>query len=138
MTRAFLPDRRVQRPARNRSAMQGRDRASARDVSRPARQCAARSLPNPSVNCSAVPGDVSLEVRADHVARRSGQHRPKMTAALPLTLRQVDRARGDLYAIADDLEFLKEQLAHLPTRAYVSRLALMATGNVWALIGASR
>jgi hypothetical protein len=61
-----------------------------------------------------------------------------MTAALPLTLRQVDRARGDLYAIADDLEFLKEQLAHLPTRAYVSRLALMATGNVWALIGASR
>jgi hypothetical protein len=52
------------------------------------------------------------------------------------TLRQVDQARGDLYAIADDLEFLKAQIAGLPTRAYVSRLALMATGTVWALIGA--
>jgi len=51
-----------------------------------------------------------------------------------LTLRQVDQARGDLYAIADELEFLNVQLAALPDRAYVSRLALMATGSVWALI----
>ena len=28
------------------------------------------------------------------------------------------------------------QLARLPTRAYVSRLALMAAGSVWALIAA--
>jgi hypothetical protein len=49
--------------------------------------------------------------------------------------RQINQARGDLYAIADDLEFLKLQIASLPTRAYVSRLALMATGTVWALIG---
>jgi hypothetical protein len=31
----------------------------------------------------------------------------------PFTLRQVDQARGDLYAIADDLEFIKEQLARV-------------------------
>jgi hypothetical protein len=53
-----------------------------------------------------------------------------------LTLRQIDQARGDLYAIADDLEFLKAQIAQLPSRDYVSRLALMATATVWALIGA--
>jgi hypothetical protein len=35
-----------------------------------------------------------------------------------LTLRQVDRARG-----GPDLEFIKGQLAQLPDRAYVSRLA---------------
>jgi hypothetical protein len=51
------------------------------------------------------------------------------------TLRQIDQARGDLYGIADDLELLKVQLAQLPTRAYISRLAMMATGTVWALIG---
>ncbi|MFL5268641.1 MAG: hypothetical protein ACJ8AH_18960 [Stellaceae bacterium] len=50
-----------------------------------------------------------------------------------LTLRQIDQARG---AIADDLEFLKAQIAQLPSRDYVSRLALMATATVWALIGA--
>jgi hypothetical protein len=51
------------------------------------------------------------------------------------TLRQVDQARGDLYAIADDLEFLKLELARLPSRAYVSRLALMATATVCSVIG---
>ena len=51
-----------------------------------------------------------------------------------LTLRQVDQVRGDLYAIADEIEILKKQIASLPTRAYVSRLALMATGSVWALL----
>jgi hypothetical protein len=52
-----------------------------------------------------------------------------------LTLRQVDRARGDLYAISDDLEFIKGRLARLPDRAYVCRLALMYGASVWALIG---
>jgi hypothetical protein len=51
-----------------------------------------------------------------------------------LSLRQVDQVRGDLYAIADEVEFLKVQVAALPDRAYLSRLALMATGSVWALI----
>ena len=47
---------------------------------------------------------------------------------------QVDQVRGDVYAIAEEIEILKLQIASLPTRAYVSRLALMATGSVWALI----
>jgi endonuclease YncB( thermonuclease family) len=49
-------------------------------------------------------------------------------------LRQIDQARGDLYAIADELEVLKLQIAHLPSRSYVSRRAQTATGTVWALI----
>jgi hypothetical protein len=53
----------------------------------------------------------------------------------PLTLRQIDQARGDLYAIADDLDFLKVQIAQLPTRAYFCRTLLMATASIWALIG---
>ena len=62
-----------------------------------------------------------------------------MIALMPddrqLTLRRIDQARGDLSGIADDLELLKVRLAQLPTRAYISRLAMMATGTVWALIG---
>jgi hypothetical protein len=42
-----------------------------------------------------------------------------------LTLRQADQARSDFYAIADDLEFIKTQLARLPTRKEVWRAALM-------------
>ena len=41
-----------------------------------------------------------------------------------LTLRQIDQARGDLYAISDDLEFIKLQLAQLPTRREQARNAL--------------
>jgi hypothetical protein len=57
-----------------------------------------------------------------------------MPANCQLTLRPINQARGDLYAIADELEILKLQIARLPSRGYVSRLALMATGIVWALI----
>ncbi len=39
----------------------------------------------------------------------------------PFTLRQIDQARGDLYAIADDLEFIKSQFARLPTRKELAR-----------------
>jgi hypothetical protein len=49
---------------------------------------------------------------------------------------QIDQARGDLCGIADEIEILKMQIASLPSRAYVGRLALMATATVWALIGA--
>ncbi|MFL5267365.1 MAG: hypothetical protein ACJ8AH_12370 [Stellaceae bacterium] len=63
---------------------------------------------------------------------------PGMIGFMPgdhqFTLRQVDQARGDLYAIADEIEALKVQIAGLPSRGYVSRLALMATGTVRALI----
>ena len=42
------------------------------------------------------------------------------------TLRQADQARGDLYAIHDELELIKHQLARLPTRKEVAQLQLMA------------
>jgi hypothetical protein len=53
-----------------------------------------------------------------------------------LTLRQADQARGDLYAISDELDFLKAQLSRLPDCAYVCRLALLATASIWVLIAA--
>jgi hypothetical protein len=37
-------------------------------------------------------------------------------------------------AIERDLRFINGQPARLPTRAYVSRLALMGTATTWALI----
>ena len=39
-------------------------------------------------------------------------------------MRQADAARSDLYAIGDDLEFIKTQLARLPTRKQLARTAL--------------
>lgn len=42
----------------------------------------------------------------------------------PFTLRQIDQARGDLYAISDDLDFVMSQLARLPTRGDLARAAL--------------
>jgi hypothetical protein len=59
----------------------------------------------------------------------------RMTDENTLTLRQIDGARGDLYAISEEIEVLKVQLARLPSRAYVSRTVLMATASIWALIG---
>jgi hypothetical protein len=53
-----------------------------------------------------------------------------------LTLHQADQARNDFAAILDELEFVKEQLALMPTRAYVCRMALMATCSLSALIAA--
>jgi hypothetical protein len=52
-----------------------------------------------------------------------------------LTWHQIDGTRGDLYAISEEIEVLKMQLAQLPIRAYVSRTVLMATASIWALIG---
>jgi hypothetical protein len=52
-----------------------------------------------------------------------------------LTLRQIDQTRGDLYAIQDEIECMKAQLATLPTRAYFSRMLLMATASIWMLMG---
>jgi hypothetical protein len=52
----------------------------------------------------------------------------------PVTLRQVDQARGDLYAIADELEFIKEQLARVPTRKDVAQTALLVTLTTAALV----
>lgn len=41
-----------------------------------------------------------------------------------LTLRQADEARADFYAISDDLDFIKSQLARLPTRGQLAQAAL--------------
>jgi hypothetical protein len=52
----------------------------------------------------------------------------------PFTLRQIDQARGDLYAIGDDLEFIKTQLARLPTRKEMAQTALLVTLTTAALV----
>jgi hypothetical protein len=52
-----------------------------------------------------------------------------------LTLRQADQARADFYVIETELEARQAQLARVPSRAYVCRLAMTATATVWALIG---
>jgi hypothetical protein len=43
---------------------------------------------------------------------------------MALTLHQIAGARGDLSAIAADLEFVKTQLARLPTRRELAQTAL--------------
>jgi hypothetical protein len=43
-----------------------------------------------------------------------------------LRLRQADQARSDFYAISDDLDFIKTQLALLPTRKELARFTLLA------------
>jgi hypothetical protein len=52
----------------------------------------------------------------------------------PFTLRQVDQARSDFYAIGDDLEFIKTQLARLSTRKELAQTALLATLTTAALV----
>jgi hypothetical protein len=52
----------------------------------------------------------------------------------PFTLRQADQARSDFYAIGDDLEFIKSQLARLPTRKELAQTALLATLTTAALV----
>ena len=42
----------------------------------------------------------------------------------PLTLRQIDGARGDLYAVADEIETVKMMLARVPTRRDLAQAAL--------------
>jgi hypothetical protein len=50
-----------------------------------------------------------------------------------LALRQADQVRGDLYAIGDELEIIKAQLALLPTRKELARLTLLALTSGAAL-----
>ena len=51
-----------------------------------------------------------------------------------LRLRQADQAREDFAAILDELDFVKLQLSRLPTRAWLSRMALMGFASLWALL----
>jgi hypothetical protein len=62
-------------------------------------------------------------------------HNECMSDERTLTLRQAEEARADFYVIETELEVIKAQLARVPTRAYVCRLALTATAAVCALIG---
>jgi hypothetical protein len=39
-----------------------------------------------------------------------------------------------LLGILDELDLVKGQLSRLPTRAWLSRLALMGFGSVWELL----
>ena len=48
-----------------------------------------------------------------------------MPAERPFTLRQIDQARGDLYALQDNLDFIKVQFAQSPTRNEVWRAAML-------------
>jgi hypothetical protein len=43
-----------------------------------------------------------------------------------LSLRQADAARADLYAIHDELDFIKTQISRLPTRKDLARIALLS------------
>src|SRR3984893_15227938 len=63
-----------------------------------------------------------------------------MSDERPFTLRQIDQARGDLYALQDDLDFIRVQLARLPTRNEVWRAAMlgMLGGAVAAVTPAAR
>jgi hypothetical protein len=51
-----------------------------------------------------------------------------------LTLRQADQARTDFYAIGDDLEFIKSQLARMPTRKELARTGLLVMLTTAALV----
>jgi hypothetical protein len=46
-----------------------------------------------------------------------------------LTLRQADQARADFAGILDELECLKWQLAQVPSRAWLGRMALLGFGR---------
>jgi hypothetical protein len=54
-----------------------------------------------------------------------------------LSLRQADAARADLYAIHDELDFIKVQIARLPTRKDLARIALLSVlgGAALAIAG---
>jgi hypothetical protein len=51
-----------------------------------------------------------------------------------LASRQIDQARGDLYAISEELAVLQAQLVRLPTRTDLTRLVLLATLTGTALV----
>ena len=63
------------------------------------------------------------------VIRNNRDARPPLLAdpERRLTLRQADQAREDFAQILDELDFVKGQLARLPTRSEVSLIALRLT-----------
>jgi hypothetical protein len=61
-------------------------------------------------------------------------HNVYMIDEYSFTLRRIDQTRGDLDAIADEVEFLRAQLAQMPTRMDMARLVLLATLTTSALV----
>jgi hypothetical protein len=51
-----------------------------------------------------------------------------------ITLRRADQARSDFAAIESDLQFIMGRLARQPSRAWLTRMGLIAFGSVWALL----
>jgi AcrR family transcriptional regulator len=68
-----------------------------------------------------------------HEQEEPDSYNVRMPDEHPFTLRQVDLACADFAAIADDLDFIKAQLARIPTRGELARTALAimfgATGS---------
>jgi hypothetical protein len=56
-----------------------------------------------------------------------------MTDENSLALRQADQARADVAALESEIEVLQAQLALLPTRKELARLALLASTSGAAL-----
>jgi hypothetical protein len=54
-------------------------------------------------------------------------HTVRMRDEHTFALRQIDQARGDFYAIENDLDIIMKQLARLPTRKELAQAALLAT-----------
>jgi hypothetical protein len=52
-----------------------------------------------------------------------------------LSLRKADQIRGDLYGLQDNLDFIKAQIARVPTRDEVWRAAMLGmTGGAVAAV----
>ncbi len=64
----------------------------------------------------------------------SGKTRMPERSEERLILRQADQARGDLYAIRDELEFIRDRLARQPTRMEMLHLMLGGSALTVALI----
>ena len=58
----------------------------------------------------------------------------RYSGRLPAVLRPA--ARDDFAAILDELDFVKWQLARLPSRAWLATMGLLGFGSVWALLAA--
>jgi hypothetical protein len=71
---------------------------------------------------------VDTEMRAEPLLADDPERR--------LTLRQADQARDDFGQILDELDFMKSQLARLPTRSEVSLIVLRLTLGAAAGIAA--
>lgn len=57
-----------------------------------------------------------------------------MPDGLPADPRQADQARADCAAIEDELDFIKSQLAKLPTRREMARLILLGILTTVAVV----